>query len=109
MPLHPAPETLQITTLFVVPLTVAKNCNWPPGTTSPGLGDRDTEIAAKADAFRIPSRSRSHETFNKRFMVFASTLQRSDLEPSELLARMHASFGSSFQHAVDQVAIVQLA
>lgn len=44
MPLQPAPERLQLTTEFVVPETVARNCSWPPGTTSPGFGEIDTEI-----------------------------------------------------------------
>jgi len=67
IPLHPEPERLQITTLLLVPLTVAVNCNWPPGNTPPGFGDRETDTA-KAAASETTSRSASHAILNKRFM-----------------------------------------
>ncbi len=48
MPLHPAPVTLQITTLLLVPVTVAENCTCAPGTTCTGLGETVTEITDAA-------------------------------------------------------------
>ncbi len=43
-PAHPAPETLQVTAVFVAPLTAALNCTCPPAVTWAGLGDTVTEM-----------------------------------------------------------------
>jgi hypothetical protein len=48
MPLHPAPVTLQITTLLLVPVTAAENCTCAPGLTCAGLGETVTEITDAA-------------------------------------------------------------
>jgi hypothetical protein len=32
-PLHPVPDTVQVTAVLVLPATVAENCCWPPVVT----------------------------------------------------------------------------
>jgi hypothetical protein len=44
-PLQPTPETLHVTAVFVVPVTVAENCLLPPAATWAVLGETFTEIA----------------------------------------------------------------
>jgi hypothetical protein len=46
-PLHPDPETLQTTAVFVLPVTVAENCNCPPEPTCVlfGVTETDTDDA----------------------------------------------------------------
>jgi len=53
MPLHPAPVTLQTTTLE----PVAANCNWPPGLSCADEGETVTEATAVAD---VMSRTNAH-------------------------------------------------
>jgi hypothetical protein len=42
-PLHPDPETVQATAVFVLPVTVAENCNCPPEATCGLFGVTETE------------------------------------------------------------------
>ena len=44
-PTHPAPLMLQVTLLFVLPVTVAVNCREAPATTSAVVGDMATAIS----------------------------------------------------------------
>lgn len=41
-PLHPVPATLQLTDVFVVFVTVAVNCWWPPVRTWAVVGEMET-------------------------------------------------------------------
>jgi len=43
-PVHPTPETLQVTAVLEAPVTVAENCCCPPADTCAGLGVTLTEI-----------------------------------------------------------------
>jgi hypothetical protein len=42
-PLHPAPEMLHATAVFVLPVTVAENCNRPPEATCAVFGKTETD------------------------------------------------------------------
>jgi hypothetical protein len=45
-PLHPVPEMLQFTDVFVLPVSVAENCCCPPVDTCAVAGDTETETDA---------------------------------------------------------------
>ena len=47
-PLHPLPDTLQITSPPELPLMTAPNCNWVPGFSWLEAGDTLIEAAAKS-------------------------------------------------------------
>ena len=109
IPLHPGPERLQITTLLLVPLTVATNSRLPPGKTPPVLGDRETEIA-KAAKFETGSRSNNNPSLAKR-LIFPPLPAAATVIPS-LRANLCDAFIASakqFHHGDDRAAIVQLA
>jgi hypothetical protein len=50
LPRQPRPDTLQVTAVFVLPVTWAVNCCcFEPGATETEVGDTVTETAADAD------------------------------------------------------------
>jgi hypothetical protein len=68
IPLHPVPARLQITTLLVVPVTVADSCTCPPGFTWGNWGETVTEIEAEANAWKMTKIDKSQRVLKLRIM-----------------------------------------
>jgi len=83
-PLQPAPERLQSTTLFVVPLTVAISCSRPLGLTCGNCGETVTAIDAKATAWSMVTMAKSQYDLKLSFMNYPPRLGSLDPRPAEV-------------------------
>ncbi len=54
VPLHPDPDRLHVTAVFVVPLTVALNWRCAPAITFAEVGETETDTAATMVAVALP-------------------------------------------------------
>jgi hypothetical protein len=75
MPLHPAPVTLQITTLSLVPLTVTTNCNGPPAATCAFCGESESDTAAGAAIAESATHKNIDAATTRLFILSIPTLE----------------------------------